>query len=692
MVGLTTKDRYFMVKKTRQTLAYQICDQYADQNRTIHVLTLEPLLEGKIVESKIKNSSYDFIPILEPSLYNSWLQCLEESVKIMRDKNYSPVILCSEYTRRCLVRNALEKKFPEVAVLSIDEIDRNFSIKFAGIIEAKNVPVKETGPVYDMDILDRIEIIYNETHECGIENFKLEAELKDHLDHVSQKLGVSPLQAVLFSLFMSRNEDNCINMRDLANSANCSKFTIVKYRNEIDELEKKGLIRCSRTKSGISYRIPYEVVDSLIKNNEYTPAKTADLSIDKFFIALQRLFQERNNDELSFLSLSSKLLDLIKVNMHLQFCKNMMSYNLAEKDMTLLVCFCHLPGNYNDDDIRIPDFSFLFDDESEFHIIKRGFYNDTHLLIENKLIEHCSDINTRNSDLWRLTDRAKQELLEELIVKEKNYRKDLVLFENIKPKKMYYNQRETTAINSLTSLLQEENYQKILGRFESKGMRKGFTCLFSGGPGTGKTETVYQIARETKRNIMAVDISETRSCWFGESERKIKEIFNTYRKAVENSKIAPILLFNEADAVINKRNSSEYFVSQTENRIQNILLQEMENLSGIMIATSNLTENMDSAFERRFLYKITFDRPGIESRKRIWNALAPDMPEDKAIELSGRFDLSGGQIENIARKIEVNAILNGDSLTTETLVHYCKDEIGNGFNSSKKIGFASIPK
>jgi SpoVK/Ycf46/Vps4 family AAA+-type ATPase len=149
------------------------------------------------------------------------------------------------------------------------------------------------------------------------------------------------------------------------------------------------------------------------------------------------------------------------------------------------------------------------------------------------------------------------------------------------------------------------------------------------------------------------------------------------------------LLFNEADAIINKRNSGEYTVSQTENRIQNIILQEMENFSGIRIATSNLTENMDSAFERRFLYKITFDRPGIEGRKCIWNALLPDLPKDKAIELSGRFDLSGGQIENIARKIEVDAIINGDYLANDVLVQYCKDEIENGFNSSKKIGFAS---
>jgi len=161
---------------------------------------------------------------------------------------------------------------------------------------------------------------------------------------------------------------------------------------------------------------------------------------------------------------------------------------------------------------------------------------------------------------------------------------------------------------------------------------------------------------------------------------------------VEKSETAPILLFNEADAVIGKRkefNSSSRAVDQTENTIQNIILQEMENLSGILIATTNLTQNMDSAFERRFLYKITFDKPSVESRKGIWNALLPDLPENNTAELSGKFELSGGQIENIARKVEVDAIINGEGLCMERLVQYCKDESRSGFNTTKRIGFGN---
>ncbi|MDR0448827.1 MAG: ATP-binding protein [Treponema sp.] len=257
---------------------------------------------------------------------------------------------------------------------------------------------------------------------------------------------------------------------------------------------------------------------------------------------------------------------------------------------------------------------------------------------------------------------------------------------------MFYNQKESQAINTLNSLLSEENYRKVLDRLDSKGMRKGFACLFTGGPGTGKTETVYQIARETKRHIMAVDISQTKDCLYGASEKKIKGIFDTYNNLVGKSEVTPILLFNEADAVISQRkelSDHNRAIDQSENTIQNIILQEMENLTGILIATTNLSQNMDIAFERRFLYRIAFDKPSAENREEIWRTLMPDLPEELCQELSKKYELSGGQIENIARKVEVNLILSNNILPMATLLQYCKDEIHSSIDNSRKIGFTA---
>jgi hypothetical protein len=546
-------------------------------------------------------------------------------------------------------------------------------------------------PVKDMGILDHIEKIVEISRKHGIDKSLRKAKI--HCGYVSQKLGISPVQAVLFSHFMEKGNDSRsrILISEIAESIHCGIVRVLKYLNECEELEKKKLIRCSHDDSGISFRIPREVQDSLRKSNEFIPASRDNLSINKFFSVLEKLFEERGNNELTYESLQMELLDLINANKHLTFCKKIMSYKLDTNDLTLAVCFCHLCGNNNDDNIGTHDLKFLYDEPFMARDICDDISNGNHTLIKGKFIEYNNNDGFANTESWKLSDKAKKELLSELNgFGKKNYQKNLIAHDSIRAKTLFYNTGEAEKIEKLASLLQEKNYHKIQKRLNGKGMRQGFACLFTGSPGTGKTETVYQIARQTKRGIMLVDISQTKTCWYGESEKKIKEVFDTYRYAVENSKTAPILLFNEADAIIGKRqinNDNSRSTDKTDNRIQNIILQEIENLSGILIATTNLAQNMDGAFERRFLYKINFGKPNHESRANIWKSLLPGLPEHWAAMLAKDFDLSGGQIENIARKTEVETILSGKTMSLDTLIQYAKDEVKNSFTATTRIGF-----
>ena len=115
-----------------------------------------------------------------------------------------------------------------------------------------------------------------------------------------------------------------------------------------------------------------------------------------------------------------------------------------------------------------------------------------------------------------------------------------------------------------------------------------------------------------------------------------------------------------ADAIIGKRQvGAERAVEKMENSIQNIILQEIEQLDGILIATTNLAENMDKAFERRFLYKIQFEKPDLNCRTQIWQAMIPPLNDADASYLAGKYDFSGGEIENIARHFTIQSILHG---------------------------------
>ena len=154
-----------------------------------------------------------------------------------------------------------------------------------------------------------------------------------------------------------------------------------------------------------------------------------------------------------------------------------------------------------------------------------------------------------------------------------------------------------------------------------------------------------------------------------------------------HEEFCPILLFNEADAIIGKRKSAgSSTVADTENAIQNIILEEMEHFDGILFATTNLVENMDAAFERRFLFKVRFEQPSRENSAKIWREKFPHLSKKESETLAESFNFSGGEMENIARKCAMQEILSADRLHFEEIKNLCKNEKWSG-EVRGKIGF-----
>lgn len=278
----------------------------------------------------------------------------------------------------------------------------------------------------------------------------------------------------------------------------------------------------------------------------------------------------------------------------------------------------------------------------------------------------------------KLTDKGKKLYFEEdaeLFI-EKIDRKNLITASNIKEKKLFFSDKENEQLSLVGNTLDEKHYQSLVARLEEKGMPKGITVLLYGAPGTGKTESVMQWARKSGRDIVHVDISASKSMWYGESEKQIKEIFVNYSKLCQQLPIKPILLFNEADAIFSKRReiAGNNTISQTENAIQNIILEEMEKIDGILIATTNLADNLDKAFERRFLFKIKFNKPTVEAKCNIWLDKMPCLNNKEAIQLASNFDFSGGEIDNIVRKATMMEVIDNIAPTFATITNLCNEE------------------
>jgi SpoVK/Ycf46/Vps4 family AAA+-type ATPase len=237
-------------------------------------------------------------------------------------------------------------------------------------------------------------------------------------------------------------------------------------------------------------------------------------------------------------------------------------------------------------------------------------------------------------------------------------------------------------------MLHPENYNNLINRLRDQGMNQGIQILFHGNAGTGKTESVYQISKATERNIRRVDIAGTKSKWYGESERLIQQVFDSYRQSVDTNEITPILLFNEADGIFGTRKSvGSSSVAQSENAYQNIILESMDQFRGILMATTNLTKNLDKAFERRFLYKIFFEKPDTQTKALIWKEKIPTLQDEECLLLSGRYDLSGGQIQNVATKFVMKQILSGKPSSLSEIEEYCQEEFLDKKSERRRIGF-----
>jgi ATP-dependent Clp protease ATP-binding subunit ClpA len=174
----------------------------------------------------------------------------------------------------------------------------------------------------------------------------------------------------------------------------------------------------------------------------------------------------------------------------------------------------------------------------------------------------------------------------------------------------------------------------------------GVTALFAGDPGTGKTLAAEVIATEVGVDLMMVDASRLVSKWIGETEKHLDTVFT------EAEATSCVLFFDEADSLFGQRGE----VSRAADRYANLevgyLLQRLERYQGLVILASNLRDNLDPAFTRRFHHIVHFPRPEPEQRRRLWQiALAPPVRTTEPIDLDllAALDLTGAGIAAVVR-------------------------------------------
>lgn len=488
-------------------------------------------------------------------------------------------------------------------------------------------------------------------------------ENQDIIGYVAKRLKLSPKQVVLLALFMDKSDEQNVSLSQIAEFVATRPMYLHLLSNEIEGLVKKRYLKLIDGTKSTYYRVPKEVTKAISNNHPFQYRQPHPTDLITFFGLFKKLFKEKENNELDYTSFLEQTNHLLSSIPQSSLARGLKRYKLSKDRAFLFIYMAYLLIEDSNEDIRFYEIENLYDDDDIPSWCRNELRNRTSSLFQCKLIENTFEDGVARSDAFKLTEKAKYELLADINLQESGKSESCLLkFDSFPGKKLFYNPETIDKIKELKSILVSRNFAKVQDRLKKAGLRSGFCSLFYGSPGTGKTETVYQIARETKRHIMQVDVDKIKSCWVGESEKNIKALFDRYRVICKNSTNLPILLFNEADAVLGVRmEGAAKAVDKMENSLQNIILQEMEKFEGIMIATTNLTANLDKAFERRFLYKIKYDRPKEETRVKIWQNMMPGLRNKDARILAKDFELSGGEIENIVRKFTVNSILSGSS-------------------------------
>ena len=544
-------------------------------------------------------------------------------------------------------------------------------------------------------ILESIGKVYEQSKNCKLESSFFES-IKSELHTLSQYFKTSENQTFFIAMVFALNyKGDTVDLNDLIDYFECNPMKILEYSDDFEYLHKVGIFDKKKSRHRVrlagandQFVIHEKITEAILQNKPLPKINVKKIKgIIDLLEQLYKLGDQRDDDKISTFELFREVEKFIADNTHFALIEKVKQFSLSTEDnyLFLYLVWKTVSGNESTDIGRALE--CIYDSPSERVNEVQKLLSGNHILINNNLVE-IIEAQFFNDTEMKLTDTSLQ-LLNDCDIKlflNKKRKDNIIAPLEVIYRELVFDNEEMKQLETLQNLLQEDKFNETQTRLTNKGLPKGIAVLLHGAPGTGKTEIVKQLAKATNREIMKVEISQSKSMWFGESEKIIKRIFTDYKAYAKESKLTPILLFNEADAIISKRKeNSNSNVAQTENAIQNIILEELENFEGILMATTNLANNLDTAFERRFLFKVPFKKPTNKVRAKIWKSKLQQMQDERCQILADKFDFSGGQIDNIIRKSEIQEIVHGTVINFEQIQSFCNEE-SISINRTK-IGF-----
>lgn len=549
--------------------------------------------------------------------------------------------------------------------------------------------------------------LVNTNHLARLENISraaVKSELKLHtlakvqgdIDAIASYLGITNAQVILFAVIADLSLQRTVTLEGLAKHFDCSVLRLVTYMKETEYLEKKGFVKRLIRRKGrrpsyndIGFTVPAFVIDALLQGDPAKLEAATRFDLPAFLKQVTDLIDDREDNTIGTAQVLEEAGFLIAANRQLPFVTYVDNglKSMLSKCALFAFSFVRLKGQASVDFESFAN--SLFDDLSQQLEFCQEIASGRHELVKNGFIKLiASEFDGEKSASLSL--RTARELYHSYpnLLKPENDRSGLIDYKSLKNKNLLFCPELQEQLDLLEDIMKPAKFRTYCRQLKRNGLSSGITAVFSGEPGTGKTEEVYQLARRTKRSIMMVDLSQMRSKWFGESEKRVKQVFEDYEAIRKTSLMEPILFINEADGLLTRRidlSASNEASDRVTNTMQNVLLQALENFEGILIATTNLTGNLDRAYERRFSFRLNFPRPDKYIRASIWKEKLPALTYEEARFLGERFEISGGEIDNQVRQVLLQKVLNIEGDLFSALNVSCKAV--HSFTKKRKVGF-----
>jgi SpoVK/Ycf46/Vps4 family AAA+-type ATPase len=520
------------------------------------------------------------------------------------------------------------------------------------------------------------------------ELFFRDANIKTSIEEVQKLLPLNELEVVVFALVSAYTIGNDgTTLSRIGEFLNINPFRLYDISHILSELVDKGYIEFNLEQNfndtnevyTVNKNVLCAIREGKIPNIKIAPKLTSSFEL------VRKICNVLHKNMLDKKMIYQQIINACEKNKEIGIVKKMDEHRLDNFERLLIISLIdQLIVNGSDLELGDCGPSIFNGDHDLRYQLKNYFYDKKCKLIKLGYIEIIKG-NFTQDDSLHLTEKGLKEMMgdeaKRLMKKsdknEEMNRCTLIKPSMVKHKDLIYDEKTSGQISMLKDMLSKTGMKRVQKSLKDEGLRAGINVLLYGCPGTGKTETVLQLCKEMGRNILQVNISEMKSKWFGDSEKIVSRVFKQYEKMVKESKMTPILLFNEADAVLSKRLTlnDNNATGQTENAVQNILLQAFEENEGIIICTTNLTDNLDAAFSRRFLFKVEFTNPDLATRTKLVNLkLGKYLTLEQCREIASKYELTGGVLDNVLTKIVTKKCLHGEKATFEEIGEFCRQD------------------